>query len=165
MYENNSKNFCFMDCFFRILFTALIGIPFGVTGIPDFSNYSILPSLKPTFLNLDIAGLFTAKAGIIVVLMTIFTLCLSDLFDTIGIFVGTCKKSGIFKMGPNGEMPKNMERAMLADSIATSVGALLGTSNVTTYLESTAGIEAGGRTGLTAVSSCICFFLALFLEE
>ena len=95
--------------------------------------------------------------------MTTFTLCLSDLFDTIGIFIGTCKKSGIFKMEPNGEIPRKMEKAMFADSIATSIGALLGTTNVTTYLESSAGIETGGRTGLTAVVGALCFALSIFL--
>lgn len=147
-----------------IVLTTLIGIPMGVTQIPDFSNYVIFPSLEPTFLKLDIAGLFSIKSQIIVVLMTIFTLCISDLFDTIGIFIGTGKKSGIFKIDKNGNMPKKLERAMFADSIGSAVGALFGTSNVTTYLESSAGIEAGGRTGLTSVTVAICFFLSLFIS-
>ncbi len=146
-----------------IIATTLIGIPMGVTSLPDFSNYTILPSLEPTFLKLDLSGLFTAKAGLVTVFMTIFTLCISDIFDTVGTFIGTGKKSGIFKVDENGNMPKKLEKAMFADSIATSVGALLGTSNVTTYVESSAGIEAGGRTGLTAVFSALCFALSLFV--
>lgn len=146
-----------------ILATTLIGIPLGVTGLPDFSNYTILPSLEPTFFKLDITGLFVAKAGIVTVLMTIFTLCISDIFDTIGTFIGTGKKAGIFKLDENGNLPKKFERALFADSIATSIGALLGTSNVSTYVESSAGIEAGGRTGLTACFTALCFFLSLFL--
>ncbi len=147
-----------------IIITTIIGIPLGVTTMPDFSNYTILPSIEPTFFKLDIEGLFTAKAGIVVVLMTIFTLCISDLFDTIGTFIGTGKKSGIFKIDKDGNMSPKLERAMFADSIATSVGALLGTSNVSTYVESGAGIEAGGRTGLTAVASAFCFALSLFIS-
>lgn len=147
-----------------IILTTLIGIPMGVTSLPDFSNYSILPSIEPTFLKLDIAGLFSAKAGLVAVFMTIFTLCISDIFDTVGTFIGTGKKSGIFKVDENGNMSKRLEKALFADSIATSIGALLGTSNVTTYVESSAGIEAGGRTGLTAVFAAICFALSLLLS-
>ena len=146
-----------------ILITTFIGIPLKVTPLPDFSNYELLPSLKPTLLKLDFPGLFSAKAGIIVVIMTIITLCLSDLFDTIGVFIGTGKKAKIFKF-ENGKMPKKLEKAMFADSIGTSVGSILGTSNVTTYLESSAGIEAGGRTGLTAVFAAICFALSILLS-
>lgn len=146
-----------------IIITTLIGIPMGVTNVPDFSNYTIMPSIEPTFLKLDFAGLFTAKAGFVVIFMTIFTLCISDLFDTIGTFIGTGKNAGIFKVDEDGKMPKKLEKALFADSIATAVGALVGTSNVTTYVESGAGIEAGGRTGLTAVTVALCFIIALFV--
>ena len=95
--------------------------------------------------------------------MTIFTLVISDLFDTIGTFIGTGKKSGIFKLDKDGNMPANLERALICDSSATVFAAILGSSNVTTYVESSVGIEAGGRTGLTAVSAAICFGLSLFL--
>lgn len=146
-----------------ILLTTVMGLFMGVTQIPDFSNYEILPSMEPTFLKLDFAGLFNAKAGIITVIMTLFTLVISDLFDTIGTFVGTGKKAGIFKIDENGNLPKNLERALACDSLATTCGALFGTSNLTTYVESTVGIDAGGRTGLTAVSAALCFALSLFL--
>lgn len=146
-----------------IIVTTLVGIPLGVTKIPDFGNYNILPSISPTFLKLDFAGLFTAKSGILLIFLTIFTLVISDLFDTIGIFIGTGKKAGIFKLDKEGNMPKNLERAMIADSTGTMIGALFGTSNVTTYLESSAGIEAGGRTGLTSVTVAILFLLSLVL--
>lgn len=147
-----------------IIVTTLIGIPLGVTSLPDFSNYTILPSIKPTFLQLDFAGLLNAKAGIVTVIMTIFTLCISDIFDSIGTFIGTGKKSGIFKVDENGNMPKKLEKALFADSIATSIGALLGTSNISTYVESSAGIEVGGRTGLTAVFAALCFIISLFIS-
>ena len=146
-----------------IIFTTLLGIPLGVTHLPNFSNYQILPSMSPTFFKLDFAGLLTTKTGILVVLMTVFTLLISDLFDTIGIFIGTGKKAGIFKMDKDGNMPKNLERAMIADSCGTIIGACLGTSNATTYLESSAGIEAGGRTGLTSVFVALLFILSLFI--
>ena len=146
-----------------ILATTIIGIPLGVTHIPNFSNYQILPSIAPTAFKLDLVGLFNAKSAIITVCMTIFTLCISDLFDTIGVFIGTGKKAGIFKIDKDGNMPKKLEIAMFADSIGTFVGSLLGTSNVTTYLESSAGIEAGGRTGLTSVFVALFFGLSLFL--
>ncbi len=146
-----------------IVLTTIVAFIFGVTTLPDFSNGSLLPSLEPTFLKLDFSGLLTAKAGLVVVFMTIFTLIISDLFDTIGTFIGTGKKSGIFKIDKDGNMPPNLEKALVCDSSTTIVGALLGTSNVTTYVESSVGIEAGGRTGLTAVFASLCFILSIFL--
>ena len=145
-----------------IVLTTIVGLFIGVTELPNFADYSVIPSIKPTFLQLDFAGLFTAKAGILVVIMTIFTLIISDLFDTIGTFIGTGKESGIFKIDKDGNMPKNLERALICDSSTTIIGSLLGTSNVTTYVESSVGIEAGGRTGLTAVSAALCFGLSIF---
>lgn len=146
-----------------IIYTTIIGLFLGVTKLPDFANYTFIPSIESTLFKLDFGGLFTAEAGLIVVFMTIFTLVISDLFDTIGTFIGTGKKSGIFKLDKEGNMPKNLEKALICDSAATIVGALLGTSNVTTYVESSVGIEAGGRTGLTAVSAALCFGVSLFL--
>ena len=146
-----------------IIITTIIGLFIGVTKLPDFSNYSFIPSIAPTFMKTDFVGLFTAKAGLVVILMTIFTLVISDLFDTIGTFIGTGKKAGIFKLDENGEMPKNLEKALVCDSSATIFAAIFGSSNVTTYVESSVGIEAGGKTGLTAVSAAICFGLSLFL--
>ena len=146
-----------------IILTTIVALILGVTNLPDFSNYTLIPSLEPTLLKLDFAGLFTVKAGFVVVFMTIFTLIISDLFDTIGTFIGTGKKSGIFKIDKEGNMPANLEKALVCDSSTTIVGALLGTSNVTTYVESSVGIEAGGRTGLTAVFAALCFILSLFL--
>lgn len=146
-----------------IIYTTIIGLFLGVTKLPNFSTNVILPSIEPTFLKLDFTGLFSTKGGIIVVIMTIFTLVISDLFDTIGTFIGTGKKSGIFKLNKEGNMPKNLEKALICDSMTTIIGALLGTSNVTTYVESSVGIAEGGRTGLTAVSAALCFGLSIFL--
>ena len=146
-----------------IITTTIIGVFMGVTKLPNFSEYQLIPSLAPTFLQLDFQGLLSAKAGIVVVIMTIFTLVISDLFDTIGTFIGTGKKSGIFKINKEGNMPKNLEKALICDSSTTIIGSLLGTSNVTTYVESSVGIDAGGRTGLTAVFTALFFGLSLFL--
>lgn len=143
--------------------TTIIGLFLNVTKFPDFSNYSFIPSIEPTFLKLDFGGLFTAKSGLVVVIMTLFTLVISDLFDTIGTFIGTGKKAGIFQLDKDGNMSPNLEKALICDSTATIIGALLGTSNVSTYVESSVGIEAGGRTGLTAISAAICFGLSLLL--
>lgn len=147
---------------FSIIITTIIGLFMGVTKMPNFAEYELIPSLSPTFLQLDFQGLLTAKAGIVVVIMTIFTLVISDLFDTIGTFIGTGKKSGIFKIDKDEEMPKNLEKALICDSSTTIIGSLLGTSNVTTYVESSVGIDAGGRTGLTAVFTGLFFGLSLF---
>lgn len=146
-----------------IILTTIIGLFLNVTTLPDFSNYSFIPSIESTFLKLDFVGLFTAKAGVVVVIMTIFTLVISDLFDTIGTFIGTGKKAGIFKLDKDGNMSSNLEKALICDSTATIIGSLLGTSNVSTYVESSVGIETGGRTGLTAVSAAICFGISLLL--
>lgn len=145
-----------------IILTTIIGLFMGITKLPNFGKFSFVP--KIAFAQFDFKGLFTADKGLLVLFMTILTLCISDLFDTIGVFIGTGKKSGIFKIDENGQIPKNMERAMIADSCGTIIASLFGTSNVTTYLESTAGIESGGRTGLTSVFVAILFFLTLFLS-
>ena len=140
-----------------IILTTIIGIPLGVTNLAGMENFKI--AIEPTLFKLDFTGLLTAKAGILTAIMTIFAFSLSDIFDTIGTFVGTGQKAGIFK-GAIDENPK-LEKALYADSFATSIGALLGTSNTTTYVESTAGIEVGGRTGLTAVFAAMFFLIAL----
>ena len=144
-----------------IVTTTIVGIPMGVTAIPDFSNYTIIPNISETFLKMDFAGIFNNQSMILVVVMTIFTLCISDLFDTIGVFIGTGKKAGIFKVNKNGDMPKKLEKAIFADAVGTFFASILGTSNVTTYIESSSGIEAGGRTGLTSLCTALCFILSL----
>ena len=147
-----------------IIITTLIGIPLGVTSLPDFSNYKLLPSIAPTFMKIDFIGLFSIKTGIVVVLMTIFTMCISDLFDSIGVFIGTGKKAGLFKIDKNGNLPPKLEKAMIADSCGTIIGSIFGTANTTTYLESSVGIEAGGRTGLTSLTVACLFALSLFFS-
>ncbi len=147
-----------------ILITTIIGIPLGVTTLPDFSNYTLLPSIAPTFMKIDIIGLFSVKTGILVVIMTLFSMCISDLFDSVGVFIGTGKKAGLFKIDKNGNLSPNLERAMVCDSVGTVIGAIFGTSNTTVYLESSVGIEAGGKTGFTALTVAVLFALALFFS-
>lgn len=136
-----------------ILAAAAAGIPFGLTtwrGLIDLP-----PSLAPTFLQLDIAGaLGLGIAGIV------FTFFLVDLLDNTGTLIGTTHRAGL--MRPDGTVP-NLGRALMADSGGAMMGAVLGTSTTVSYIESAAGIQAGGRTGLTAVTVGLLFLLALFL--
>ncbi len=154
---------------FGILATTIIGIPMGVTQVPDLSNVSFLPpSIAPTFLKLDIAGLFSDPSRLFQVFTVILAFSLSDTFDTIGTFLGTGRKAGIFDMKDEEALhtgkgiSSKLDRALIADASATSIGALFGTSNTTTYVESAAGIGAGGKTGLTSVFTGIFFLIALF---
>ena len=153
-----------------IVITTIAGIFFKITSVPNFSEMNFaIPSLAPTFLQLDFAGLFADPAKIGIALTTIFAFSLTDTFDTIGTFLGTGRKSGIFdekdeaafenKSGMNSKL----ERALFADATATSIGALLGTSNTTTYVESAAGISQGGKTGLTSTTVGVLFLFCLFL--
>jgi AGZA family xanthine/uracil permease-like MFS transporter len=117
-----------------------------------------------------IGSLFATVSRLPVALLAIFAFSLTDTFDTIGTFVGTGRRSKIFTDADlaaveNGTgFSTKMERALFADSVATSVGAILGTSNTTTYIESAAGIEAGGRTGLTSVFTAILFLLCILIS-
>ncbi|WP_207669313.1 NCS2 family permease [Fonticella tunisiensis] len=153
-----------------IVLTTIIGIFFNVTRVPGLSSISFaVPSLEPTLFKLDFGGLFANGQKMFIALTTIFAFSLTDTFDTIGTFLGTGRKSGIFdekdeKSVDNGNgFSSKLERALFADATATSIGALLGTSNTTTYVESAAGISLGGRTGLTSVVVGILFLLSLFI--
>jgi adenine/guanine/hypoxanthine permease len=136
-----------------ILVTTAVGVILGVS--PAGGILARPPSLAPTFLQLDIAG--ALQVGLISI---IIALVFADLFDTAGTLVGVAHRAGL--LTPDGKLPR-LKRALLADSSATMIGALLGTSNTTSYIESAAGVKVGGRTGLTAVTVAILFLLALFL--
>lgn len=157
-----------------IISTTVIGIicqqGFGVKlniFLPD-KLVSAPPSLAPTFLKLDFNALFGANIGILSVITIIIAFSLVDTFDTIGTFIGASSKTHIFddpnEIPSKGRFPRKLDKALFADATATSIGALLGTSNVTTYVESLSGISEGGRTGLTSVVTAICFLLCLFLS-
>ena len=156
-----------------IIATTIIGIPFGVTTMKESVSFSeACAALPTTFLAIfkegGIGSLFSDPAKIPLVLITIFSFSLSDTFDTIGTFIGTGRRSGIFSaedektMESGSGFKSKMDKALFADATATSIGALIGTSNTTTYVESAAGIGAGGRTGLTSVVVAICFAISAF---
>ncbi len=135
-----------------ILAVTAIGVPLGIVQMS--SIVSLPPSLAPTFLQLDFSRVFEATA-----LIVIFSLLFVDLFDTAGTLIGVAHRAGL--LDEQGHLPR-LQEALIADSSATSVGALLGTSNTTSYIESAAGVAAGGRTGLTGVTVAALFLLALF---
>jgi len=152
--------------FIGIIATVIIGIPLGVTQIPNsfvLSDFDI----SPTLFQLDFAGLLYSTEGelsitelFLNISIVVISFTLVDLFDTIGTLLGTASKGGF--LDKEGKLPR-MNRALTADAIATTTGALLGTSSVTTYIESGSGIVAGGKTGLTAVFVAILFFISILL--
>ncbi len=166
---------------FEIKGAILIGIvTTTLLSIPDFSSMSASSNLSTSFQELGttfmaalgqdgIVSLFSDTTRLPLVFVTIFAFTLSDIFDTVGTFIGTGRKTQIFSKEDeialeNGSgFQSKMDKALLSDAVATTVGALFGTSNVTTYVESAAGITAGGRTGLTSVVTAILFLLSIFL--
>lgn len=141
-----------------ILGTAIIGIPVGVTTVgPDFSVVSAPPSLAPIFMQFEWSQVFTFE-----MVLVVFTFLFVDMFDTVGTLVGVSTKADL--LSEDGKIPR-VKRALMADAIGTTVGAMLGTSTVTTYIESAAGIEEGGRTGLTALVTAFLFLIALFFSQ
>jgi AGZA family xanthine/uracil permease-like MFS transporter len=135
-----------------IIVTALLGIPFGLTQMHGV--IAAPPSLAPTFLQLDIRG--ALSLGLPVVVLTFF---LVDVLDNAGTLIATTHRAGL--MRPDGTVP-NLREALVADSGGAIIGALLGTSTTTSYIESAAGIQAGGRTGLTALTVAVLFLATLF---
>ena len=159
-----------------IIATTIIGIPMGVVDLSavNFSGTHLgaaFGELGTTFLAAfgGMASLFSDLGRLPLVLMTIFAFSLSDTFDTIGTFIGTGRKTGIFSAEDEAALENSsgfsskMDKALFADAIGTFIGSLVGTSNTTTYVESAAGIAEGGRTGLTAVSTACAFLLSTLL--
>ncbi len=128
-----------------------------ITATPD-ALVALPASLKPTFLQLDLAYFWQNWR---VCLPVVLALLFVDLFDNMGTLIGVCQRAGLLDV--DGNLPR-IERALTADAAAAMVGSTLGTSTVTSYIESAAGVEAGGRTGLTALTTAACFLLALFLN-
>ncbi len=157
-----------------IVATAIIGIPMQVTSLGSSISFTEACQQLPTtfcaiFRPEGLPSLFSDAAKIPLVLITIFAFSISDTFDTIGTFIGTGRRTGIFSdedekaMETKAGFHSKMDKALFADATATSIGAIFGTSNTTTFVESAAGIGAGGRTGLTSVVVAICFALSAFL--
>lgn len=157
-----------------IVATAVIGIPMGITQIGSTGdNITVAESfsqLRETFgvifTKAGIPSLFGETDKVLPALLAIFSFSLTDTFDTIGTFIGTGRRSGIFtdadmKAMDEPGVASKMDRALISDSVATSIGAIFGTSNTTTYVESAAGIGAGGRTGLTSVITSLLFVLCI----
>ena len=137
-----------------ILVTMLIGIPMGVT---DFKGILSRPqSISPIFCQFEFDKIFTID-----MLIVVFTFLFIDMFDTVGTLVGVCTKANMVDEKGNIYRIKD---AFMADAIATTIGACLGTSTTTTYVESAAGIAQGGRSGLTALAVAVCFAVALFFS-
>jgi len=154
-----------------IIAATVIGIPMGVTNVPekifDLSALSGFSDVSFAFFGeVGLASLFNGGKGLIVVIV-IFAFSLTDTFDTIGTFIGTGRKSGIFDDNDEKALldskgfKSKMDRALFADATATSIGSLLGTSNTTSYIESASGINEGGRTGLTSVVVAILFLVCI----
>ncbi len=140
-----------------IIATTIVGIPFGVT---TYVGGSYLPS-APYFAEFAFKDIFASSQSTFDFIVVMFTFLFVDMFDTVGTLIGCAGKSGIVKK--DGTIP-NCKEALLADAIGTTVGAVLGTSTVTTFVESASGVAEGGRTGLTAVTVAVLFCLSLFLE-
>jgi adenine/guanine/hypoxanthine permease len=135
-----------------ILVIAALGIPFGLTEAHGV--VSAPPSLAPTFLQLDVRGALSLGVAAVVL-----TFLLVDVLDNAGTLIATTQRAGL--MRPDGTVPR-LREALLADSGGAIIGSVLGTSTTTSYIESAAGIQAGGRTGLTAVTVAVLFLLTLF---
>ena len=135
-----------------ILATTLIGIPMGITNLDGV--FSIPPSIDPIFMKFEWSNIFTAEMATIV-----FTLLFVDLFDCIGTVIGVTTRANM--VGEDGKIP-NLKKVFMVDSLSTAAGAAMGTSTVAVYVESAAGVNEGGRSGLTAFTTGICFIVALF---
>ncbi len=140
-------------CILQFVFKVDVGVSMPTTWVPDL-DFSLFGDMFGGF-----GELF--QTSVASLLSVMITLVLVNMFDTLGTLIGAADKAGY--LDENGNMPK-LERAMLADAIATSAGAVIGTSTVTTYVESTAGISAGGRTSLTSMVTGACFALSIFLS-
>ncbi|WP_432407381.1 NCS2 family permease [Wukongibacter sp. M2B1] len=142
---------------FGILATTIIGIPMGITQLPEGLQFvSPPPSLEPILFKFDFSQIFTMKMVIV-----LFSFLFVDMFDTVGTLIGVATKADM--LDENGKVPR-VKQALLADAVGTTVGAMLGTSTVTTYVESASGVAEGGRTGLTALSTAGMFAISLFLS-
>lgn len=124
--------------------------------LPDFSNGISVPSMAPTFMKMDFSIVFSLDFVVIM-----FAFLFVDMFDTLGTLIGVASKADM--LDKDGKLPK-IKGALLSDAVGTSVGAVCGTSTVTTFVESASGVAEGGRTGLTAIVAAILFGLSLFLS-
>ncbi|WP_066631533.1 NCS2 family permease [Labilibacter marinus] len=141
-----------------MIVTTVVGIPVGITQLPSF-DFSV-PSISSIAWKFDWEWVKTGE-GIFTMITVLFTFLFVDMFDTVGTLIGVSTKANM--LNEDGRIP-NVKQALMADSVGTTIGAALGTSTVTTYVESAAGVAEGGRTGLTSLTTAILFILALFLS-
>ena len=139
-----------------IFASTLVGIPLGVTHVENLTFFSAPPSLEPLMFKFDFSKIFTADMAVV-----LFTFLFIDMFDTVGTLVGVGAKAGL--LDERGRLPR-AKQALFADAIGTTFGACVGTSTVTTFVESASGVAEGGRTGLTSLTAAILFFIALFFS-
>ena len=144
--------------FIGILITTVIGIPMHITTIPDSFTMSGISNLSLTAFQLDLPG--TLSLGVPLLITSVVSFGIVDMFDTVGTLLGTAGNAGM--LDKDGNLPGG-DRALIADAVGTMFGALMGTSTVTTFVESSTGIQEGGRTGLTAVVTAVLFLLAILL--
>ena len=143
--------------FYGIIAATIIGIPMGVTMIPDgWLPVSTPQDISPIFCHFDFNGFLNIKT-----LLVVFSLLIVNIFDTIGTLVGLAEKTGIVQ--PDGSIPR-VKEAMMSDAIGTTCGAMLGSSTITTYIESASGIAEGGRSGVTSAFVGILFLFSLFVS-
>ena len=143
--------------FWSIIIATVIGIPMGVTTLTDnWLPMSLPKSISPIFLQFDFTELLSLKT-----ILVVFSLLIVNIFDTIGTLMGLAQKTGIVRK--NGSIPK-MREAMMSDALGTTVGAALGCSTVSTYVESASGIAEGGRSGVTSFVVGLMFLISLFLS-
>lgn len=140
-----------------ILISTVIGVPLGVTDLSTFDAAGMfkVPNMSPIFFQFEFDKIFTFDMFVV-----LFTFLFVDMFDTVGTLIGVSSKAGL--LDDEGKLPK-AKQALLSDAIGTTFGAILGTSTVTTYVESAAGVAEGGRTGLTALTTGVMFGIAVFL--
>lgn len=138
-----------------IVAVTILGVPFGVTKLPE-AVMSMPPSIAPIFFKMDFSSI--ATPGFLVIMLTFFFV---DFFDTVGTLVGVSSRAGM--LDENGRLER-ASAALMSDAIGTAAGAVLGTSTVTTFVESASGVEQGGRTGLTALTVAVLFLLAMFFS-
>lgn len=144
--------------FIGILITTVIGIPMGITAIPESFTMNGIGNLSLTAFKLDIPG--TMSMGLLVLFTQVISFAIVDMFDTVGTLLGTAGNAGM--LDKDGNLPGG-DRALIADAVGTIFGALMGTSTVTTFVESSTGIQEGGRTGLASAVTGLLFLVAILL--
>ncbi len=137
-----------------ILVSTILSLVLGVTHFPDSHIVSLPPTIAPVFFKLDFSNVFSLE-----MFSVLFSFLFVDIFDTLGTLTGVATKADM--LDEDGNLPE-IKKALLSDAIGTTIGSMVGTSTVTTFVESSSGVSEGGRTGLTALATAVCFVIAAF---